>query len=244
MKKIILLITLSMFLITGCNNNYGWLYREVNYGNLQEVQEALASIKDEGVLQEFKVRVFWAACEFDHVDIAKYVLDQGGIIIDNPRVYNGPTPLHMVIQHDNIEVMALLLKNGADANQQTSEFHTPFMWAIRMGKREFAEMLLNYNADINKVSNDMSALHIAAASDNSDMLKFLIDKGADVNIDSGFGCRPLHIAAWCNKIENAKILLEYGADPTLKCNGYTLMQLAKSDEFKKYIQKYHMAKYE
>lgn len=217
MKRAMVFAAFSAICLNGCSN-YRWLYREVNFNDLQQIKEATTAIKDERELQRFKVFAFWAACSRGNPDIAQYLIEQGGINVNCPSVYHGPTPLHLALQLNHIEVMEVLLKNGADVNQETNAFHTPFMWAVRLGKQENVAILLAHNADINKVSNDVSALHIAAGSGNAGMIEFLLDKGADVNINSGLGCRPLHIAAWCNWIEIAKILLEHGADPALTCN--------------------------
>jgi ankyrin repeat protein len=237
MKRTIVFAAFSAICLNGCNN-YRWLYREVNFGDLQQIKEATTAIKDERELQRFKVFAFWAACSRGNPDIAQYLIEQGGINVNTPRVSEGPTPLHLALQLNHTEVMKVLLRNGADVNQETNAFHTPFMWAVRLGKPEYVTVLLAHNADINKVSNDVSALHIAAGSGNAGMLELLLDKGADVSINSDLGCRPLHIAAWCNRIEIAKILLEHGADPSLPCNGRTPLEIAHSEEFRKLLKRY------
>ncbi len=238
MKRITVFAAFSAIWLNGCNT-YKWLYRgEVNFNDLQQIKEAITAIKNERELQRFKVFAFWAACSRGNPDIAQYLIEQGGIDVNRTRVSGGPTPLHLVLQLNHIEVMKVLLKNGADVNQETDAFHTPFMWAVRLGKPENVAILLAHNADINTVSNDVSALHIAVGSGNAGMLEFLLEEGADVNINSGLGCRPLHIAAWCNWIEIAKILLEYGADPTLTCNGLAALEITHSKEFRKLLQRY------
>ncbi len=233
MKRTIILFTLFFTIFPNGCNTHKRLYREVDFNDLQQIKRAITTLKDERQLQSFKERVFWAACSRDNSDIAQYLIEQGGIDVNRPRVHRGPTPLHLTLQNDRIEVTKVLLKNGADVNRETEVFHTPFMWAVRQGKLEAVTMLLAHHAEINKISKDVTALHIAAASGNTGMIELLLKEGADVNIDSGLGCTPLHIAAWCNRVEIAKILLEQGADSTLTCNGYTALEIARSEEFRK-----------
>ena len=64
-------------------------------------------------------------------------------------------------------------------------------------------------------------LHIAAGSGKLDVVKYLIEKGADVNIEGegefGIGT-PLHIAARSGKLEVVKYLVEKGANINAKDN--------------------------
>jgi ankyrin repeat protein len=58
-------------------------------------------------------------------------------------------------------------------------------------------------------------LHVAAKSGHLSMLKLLIEKGANVNIQDESGNTALHYAAANGKKDAVKFLLEKSADPTI-----------------------------
>ena len=61
-------------------------------------------------------------------------------------------------------------------------------------------------------------IHIAAGSEGNKCLKFLIEKGENVNQLSNEFDRavPLHFAVMAQSVENAKILLKKNANPNAK----------------------------
>ncbi len=81
--------------------------------------------------------------------------------------------------------------------------------------------------DINfKDEKGNSALWIAIKNKNTEMLKFLLEKGANPNDLNKTGEYPL-LYACCNKCsEITKLLLEFGADITITYQGLSPLQLA------------------
>lgn len=69
-------------------------------------------------------------------------------------------------------------------------------------------------ADFNKADDyGRTPLHVAASADYSEMVRFLIDRGADVHVTSAAeGQTPLHYAAKNEAVQCVKILLAFGAD--------------------------------
>ena len=68
--------------------------------------------------------------------------------------------------------------------------------------------------DINAGDSEfgVTALSWAALLDNTEIAKFLIEKGADVNAKSRDGSTPLHSAAFLGHTEIAELLIQKGAD--------------------------------
>lgn len=94
----------------------------------------------------------------------------------------GWTPLHVAITKNNVELVRALIDFGADVNV-IDEFTLPVEspdnfadWVDRVTsrKREFGDSNINPLKDMH-----LSALHYAALVENPDIVKALMDKGAD-----------------------------------------------------------------
>ena len=62
----------------------------------------------------------------------------------------------------------------------------------------------------------VQAIHAAVASKNLDIVRAVLEAGADPNAAQQQGFRPIHEAGSSGSRELAELLLKYGADPTLK----------------------------
>ena len=69
---------------------------------------------------------------------------------------------------------------------------------------------------------DHTPLHEAAKHGSTDVIRVLIERGADINVLAENGDTPLHLAVTWEKTSAVKVLLELGADIQKKDqSGYT-----------------------
>jgi len=95
----------------------------------------------------------------------------------------------------------------------------PLHLASFFGNIMLVEYLVMSRADINAVSRNTlknQPLNAATVSNHTDVAKFLIKKGADVNFAQHGGITPLHAASHNGNEELVQILLAHGADPNAK----------------------------
>jgi hypothetical protein len=95
---------------------------------------------------------------------------------------------------------------------------TPLYDAAYEGNIKKVEVLLNNGIDVNVkggggLLNDSNALDAASHMGHTDIVKLLLDRGANVNAAHGnMGWTPLSSAAWRGHTDVIKLLIERGAD--------------------------------
>jgi uncharacterized protein len=88
---------------------------------------------------------------------------------------------------------------------------TPLCTAISKGDFSTVKKFIEYGADVNEKSNDMTPLMIAARYNNIEILEYLLSKGADMNFRNDSGMTALKCAAVSNAKEAEALLRQKGA---------------------------------
>ncbi len=94
------------------------------------------------------------------------------------------TPLLIAVSEGNVEMVTLLVSNGANVNQLTGGGVTPLGLASQLGRKDIVEILLkSKTADVNGISTlGATPLHEAAKAGHRDVAEILIQQGANVNV--------------------------------------------------------------
>ena len=124
----------------------------------------------------------------------------------------------------------MLLARNADVNATAITGETPLLGGIN--KHDIAMFILERGAEVNVewALDGTSPLHKAANSGDIELLKKLLEKGAEINKQTKFAFTPMQMSTFQSNPEVVKILLDYGADVQLKAeNGMTALHFAVSD---------------
>lgn len=178
--------------------------------------------------------------EYDF-NIVKLLIDYGENLNhpDHPSIV-------MASMRGNIEEMKYVLARGADINAVTHTGVSALGSAAYNDDQVMTQFLLDAAIDLK--DHGGKALQIAASKGNLDIVKILIDAGADINYQFFHGhpddsYSPLHMAAY-GQISVVHYLLEAGADTRLK-NYYgeraVHVARANSKEIAELISKYEPA---
>ncbi|AEK24116.1 Putative ankyrin repeat protein [Capnocytophaga canimorsus Cc5] len=110
-------------------------------------------------------------------------LEKQGISPNQPN-NEGITPLMIVASSNkNLEVIDYFIKKGNDVNQVDKEGNTPLMWAALRNSHEVVVALTQHCKNIDTQNNEgFSALTQAVRGNTPEVVKFLLEKGADVTI--------------------------------------------------------------
>lgn len=115
----------------------------------------------------------------------------------------GNSPLNFALkQKKDIEVIKLLVNNGADVNYTDEESDTPLSSAVESGNIEVIKFLLNENANVNSADAHgeydkltYRPIHFATLEKNAtEILKLLVKYGADITTPNEEGDSLLHVA--------------------------------------------------
>ena len=88
---------------------------------------------------------------------------------------------------------------------------TPLCTAISKGDINIVKKFVEYGADVNEKSNDMTPLMMAARYNQVEILEFLISKGADLNRKNDNGFTALKYASLSNAKDAEDFLRSKGA---------------------------------
>ncbi|WP_188153322.1 ankyrin repeat domain-containing protein [Wolbachia endosymbiont of Pentalonia nigronervosa] len=204
------------------------------------------------------------AAQDGQLEIAQYLVDKKRANV-NATTNTGSTPLHLASQSNKLNMVEYLTEKGAILTVTNASLNTPkdlatekgytnvakflrqaqerlnssLVVAINEGNINLVKKLIEQGADFNvKDNRDMTPLQLAAKNDHLSIVKYLIeekgvnssnifdavesgclglvrylvDKGIDINTRGSYGSTLLHLAALNGKLEIVRYLVERGAN--------------------------------
>lgn len=163
-------------------------------------------------------------------------------------LYNGQRPAAQVfLQHghtltlheaaawaDADKLAALLKAHPELVNSFSVDGFQPLGLACFFGHQEAVKLLLQNGANMNDASRNfqqVAPLHSAAALDNTEICRLLLEKGADENARQQGGFTPLHAAAQNGNAKMVRLFLAHGADVNARTSqGLTPLKMAKESK--------------
>ncbi|MNK04199.1 Ankyrin repeats (3 copies) [compost metagenome] len=141
----------------------------------------------------------------------------------------GDSGLILAMREGSMKVFPVLLNaRGIDLEQQARNGDTALMIAAFKANMPAVQALLAKGAAVNK--SGWTALHYAAASGDSEIVKILVQKGAELDALSPNKTTPMMMAARGGFIYSVKVLSDAGADASLKNDvGMTAIDFAREN---------------
>jgi len=142
----------------------------------------------------------------------------------NATSSGGWTPLHMACQAGCGDVVAELLKHGADDRSTLDDDgETALYVAAAHGRQHAVGVLLEQTTDVCRKMTSRTGwteLHAAAARGHTDTVELLIKHLGTVNERSSkTGETALHVAARTGHVDTVRVLVDGGADCEARCAG-------------------------
>ena len=156
----------------------------------------------------------------ENVEDVKWLTTYIGCSV-NDRSNDGTTPLGTAIVQENLEIVQMLIKKGADANMTydvesedgTIFLMSPLIEALEMENSDIVLFLIVQGcANLNvKNSKGASLLHIAVYNSMEDIVKKLLECDISINAKDNEGKTPLIITAQEGDSKILKTLLQKNA---------------------------------
>ena len=140
-------------------------------------------------------------------------LIQNGVSIDLAGE-NGKTALHLAAIAGATSSIDVLLDLGARVDLRATSGVTPLHSACMYGRYAATRLLIEKGkAPIDCRTDDgYTPLHLAVQNKQEDLVKYLLDRGAFVDIPTEHGWTPIMSAISAENVNLVKMLLDYGAD--------------------------------
>ncbi|KAK7502989.1 hypothetical protein BaRGS_00005615 [Batillaria attramentaria] len=149
------------------------------------------------VVNDEQATALHKAASLNHVEVVKFLVDRGARI--NRRDKDNYTPLLLAATYGHVETVELLLQKGADYTAVDKYDKTAIYLAAEENQKGVLEKLLSY-PQVKRLINvneqyDNSPLHIASQQGYLDVVRCLLDHGADLDSKNEEEQTPIHLAA-------------------------------------------------
>ena len=148
-------------------------------------------------------------------------------------------PLIAAVRNGDVDSVTSLLDSGVDVDQPAADGTSALAHAAYRNDLAMLELLLFKGEARVNTANDYgaTALYVAAARADADLLERLLRAGADPNAGLLSGETPLMIASNRGRLDAAELLLEYAANPNAKerSGGQTALMWAAAEQHPKVV---------
>lgn len=160
-----------------------------------------------GALSSAKLPPLFQAAAACQMGMAQMLLDHGCDPLAAPP-YGGAPYFYDVVEAGSVDGARLLLEHGCDAECTNSSGRTALAAAVRGDSVPMVELLIAHNA---KVRGDSNGGSLLGATRNVEMVRVLLDAGADADARASSGSHVLTDAVVERNLPIAYLLLSRGA---------------------------------
>lgn len=183
-------------------------------GNAPIVELLLEAGADANATLAADETVLMTAARTGEPDVVAALLD-GGADPNAVETWRGQTALMWAAGEGHAQVIPVLLSHGADMTARSTKGWTALLFAVRQGQIGAVQTLLEAGGDVEETlpvaeetrrggtsaeaaATGLNAVLLAAANAHYELAALLVDRGADVNVDSR-GWTALHQMSWVRK---------------------------------------------
>lgn len=181
-------------------------YTPIQYACLSNNYEAVKILLENNanILNEELLHI---VCVLGNQRLLKLLIEYGCNVNELDKY--GRTPAYWAVQEDNLTCLKILYEQGANFSIKGENEETLLYFATGEKNIVIVQYLLNIGMknDINDIN--FPPLILATNYNDKDMVKLLLDNGANINLKDNFGNTALTNSIYYANYEITKLLLEY-----------------------------------
>lgn len=224
------------------------LFEAANQKDSSTIRKLIIQGVDCNVRNNYNQALLHIICQNNDLSLVKRVIETGANLSIVDR--DGNTPLHCAILSGAMSVAMYLIEEGADLHMENNMQKTPLDLLKDNGRLDIVSYVNRSpielitairEKEINKVKSLITAgvnvntknmygetpMHFSVLYGTPEIVRYLADRDADVNIGDKDGHTPLYEAAKHDKLEMIDILIEKGARINNLVEGKTPMDILK-----------------
>ena len=196
-----------------CANDYKLEFINALSGNDYSAAESIVNKNIDKMSSQDKRHMLNLSLTYSRGDTALRALE----LFKKHNIFPGNFDLYTAIDNNqNDAVVRFILNGGARANGEI------LLLAVEKQRFEFAKQFIAAGADVNyqypaakKYADGMTSLLHAAKNDNFDLVKLLVEHGADINAKNKDGGTALSFAQMNNNSQMSGFLIDNGANKNI-----------------------------
>lgn len=182
---------------------YAPLHYAIDYENASAAQLLLNHNADVNAKAKSGLTPLHMAVKKGYLELVKLLVQQSSVDLDSQvdldaDEWPGYAALHLATEFNSLPILQqLLLHPSVDPNIKTRTGLTALHIAVKRGRSELVDLLLQQpNVDVNCCDLDRMStpLHMATTQRQDRMIRMLLNRGANVNVQQCDGTTSLHIA--------------------------------------------------
>lgn len=194
------------------------LFTALSSGNLKMIQ-FLLSLEESIPLKAETPYLHYAVLLGDK-DIVASLLKKG---TQSNYLHEGNSPLHLACRFGFVEIVELLLANGANLSELNQNLQTPFLTACCHGQDSVVEYLLAKNPDCGK---SPEAFYQICRQGKSKLIQQFLKVGIDISAKNTEGRTPLFAAIESGDFESFQLMLNISDSNTKDNHGESPLMFA------------------
>ncbi|KAL6623947.1 ankyrin [Neocallimastix californiae] len=182
-------------------------------------------------------------CKGNQLDVIKFAVDKGSNVNEKDEK-TGDTALMILCQNENLEAIDFLIKQKADVNlTNNNNKYTALMYGCELENFEITKYLIENSSNINdkdidnntsleKDNKGNSIIFQVYSNKHIKLLKYLINHGADINIQDKSGNTLLYLVYKERNVSLFKYLIDHKANVNISNNnGFSIIHdICKNDD--------------